>query len=74
MFEDFRKQIDDSAFNDADQEEVSPDEIPVDAPRRLLGLTAIQRFFVAFMLLVMTIILGLLFLLVTAKISFPFIG
>jgi hypothetical protein len=74
MFEDFRKLIDDSGFNDEDQKEVTPEEDPFGEPRRLLGLTAVQRFFVAFMLLMMTIILGVLFLLVTSKIAFPFLG
>ena len=74
MFEDFRKQIDDSAFTDDDQKEVTSDDIPFGEPRRLLGLTAVQRFFVAFMLLMMTIVLGVLILLVTSKISLPFIG
>jgi hypothetical protein len=74
MFEDFRKQIDDSAFNDDDQNTVTPEEIPLGEPRKLLGLTPVQRFFVAFMLLAMAIVLGALILLVTSKIALPFLG
>jgi hypothetical protein len=74
MFEDFRKQIDDSAFPDDNQNEETSVEIPFGEPRLILGLTPVQRFFIAFMLLLMTIVLGVLILLVTSKISLPFIG
>lgn len=74
MFEDFRKLIDDSAFNDDGQKEENPEGTPFGKPRQLFGLTPIQRFFVAFMLLVMTIVLGSLLLLVTQKIALPFLG
>lgn len=71
MFEDFRKQIDDASFPNEDQEEEKPVEI-INQERRFLGMTPVQRFIVAFMLLLMTIILGVLFLLVTSKIAPPF--
>jgi hypothetical protein len=74
MFEDFRKQIDDSAFFDDDQNAEILEVNPFEEPRKLLGLTPVQRFFVAFMLLMMTIILGVLILLVTSKIALPFLG
>ena len=74
MFEDFRKQIDDSAFTDDDQSTETPDDNPFGEPRKLFGLTPVQRFFVALMLLLMTIVLGVLILLVTSKIAFPFLG
>jgi hypothetical protein len=73
MFEDFRKQIDDSAFADEDQNIEPPEEIPFGEPRKYLGLTPIQRFFVAFMLLMMSIVLGVLILLVSSKIAPPFL-
>jgi hypothetical protein len=73
MFEDFRKLIDETAFSDDDQEEL-PDEVLPEEPRLILGLNPIQRFFVAFMLLVMTIVVGVLVLLVTSRIALPFIG
>jgi hypothetical protein len=74
MFEDFRKQIDDSAFSDDNQNEEAPNDILFAEPRLIFGLTPVQRFFVAFMLLMMTIVLGVLVLLVTSKIALPFIG
>lgn len=71
MFEDFRKQVDDSAFDD-DAEEEKPLEAAEKTPRGyFLGLSPSQRFFVVFMLLVMTVILGILFLMVTNKIALP---
>ena len=73
MFEDFRKQIEDSSFTAEDQEEASPVEI-INQEQHLLGMTPVQRFIVAIMLLMMTIILGILFLLVTSKIALPFLG
>jgi hypothetical protein len=73
MFEDFRKQIDDSAFNDDDQNDAL-EEVPFEKPRQILGLNPVQRFFVAFMLLIMTIVLGTLILLVSSKIALPFTG
>jgi len=74
MFEDFRKQIDDSAFPDDDQNAETSDEILFEEPRKLLGLTPVQCFFVALMLLLMTLVLGVLILLVTSKIALPFFG
>jgi hypothetical protein len=74
MFEDFRKQIDDSAFSDDAQNTETPVEIPLGEPRQIFGLTPVQRFFVALMLLLMTIVLGVLILLVTSKIALPFSG
>jgi len=74
MFEDFRKLIDDTAFSDDDHDEEPVDEVLPDEPRLILGLTPIQRFFVAFMLLVMTVVLGMLILLMTSRIALPFIG
>ncbi len=74
MFEDFRKQIDESGFSDEDQNEEPPEGNLFDESRLILGLTPIQRFFVAFMLLLMTFILGVMVLLVTSKIALPFAG
>ena len=71
MFEEFRKQAEEAAFPDEDQEGTQADSA-VDDDGRFLGLTAPQRFLVAFMLLVMTILLGALLLLVTSKVALPF--
>lgn len=72
MFEEFRKQTEDAAFSDDDQAETPPGEILHGEAREFFGLTPVQRFIVAFLLLVMTFTLGVLFLLVTAKIALPF--
>jgi hypothetical protein len=69
MFDDFRKQIDDSFFFDEDNEE--PQSELLSQEHYFLGMTPVQRFIVAVMLLLMTIILGVLFLLVTSRISLP---
>jgi hypothetical protein len=69
MFDDFRKQIDDSSFFNEDNEE--PQSELLKKEHYFLGMTPIQRFIVALMLLLMTIILGVLFLLVTSRISLP---
>lgn len=64
MFEDFRQQAVEDAFEDleAQNQVVAP-------PRsnRLLGMTPPQRFIIALMLLMMTIILSTLCLLVTER-------
>jgi hypothetical protein len=73
MFEDFRKQMDDPEFQEnAPQEEPF---IETNQPAgHFLGMTPVQRFIVAVMLLMMVIILGVLFLLVTSKIVPPFMA
>lgn len=73
MFEDFRKQMDDSSFPG----DKHPASLFVDDPQpegRFLGMTPVQRFIVAVLLLMMTVTLGALFLLVTSKIVPPFLG
>ncbi len=70
MFEDFRKQILDDSFKDEDQKKETPGAIPGET-RYFLGLKPVQRFIVAFLLLVMIVALGVLFLLVTSKIVPP---
>jgi hypothetical protein len=72
MFEDFRKQAEEANFLEEDQEELLRVETPHDADGRFLGMTPMQRFIVALMVLFMTIILGVLFLLVTSKVVLPF--
>jgi hypothetical protein len=71
MFDDFRKQVNDSAFFEEDKDVEPPVEI-VNQSDHILGMTPVQRFIVAVMLLLMTVILGVLFLLVTSKIAPPF--
>jgi hypothetical protein len=70
MFEDFRKQIDDSSFPD-DQTEAQNPKTKIQDTVYFLGMTPAQRFVLVSMLLVITILLGVLFLLVTSKIVPP---
>lgn len=74
MFEDFRKQAESADFPDEFQEEALSEEIPRKIHSRFLGLTPIQRFIIALMLMFMITILGVLFLMVTEKIVFPTVG
>ncbi|NJD58899.1 MAG: hypothetical protein C3F13_03150 [Anaerolineales bacterium] len=71
MFEDFRKQIDDQGFPD-DETPIAPSQhTPVTDRDHFMGMSPVQRFIVALMLLVMAVILGILFLMVTSKIALP---
>jgi hypothetical protein len=75
MFDDFRKQTDETAFPEEKPEDTLAGEFAFDQrPQRFLGMTAPQRFVIAFMLLLMTVILGTFCLLVTSKIVLPFFG
>ncbi len=70
MFEDFRKQAEQHSFGDEPEEEQDQTEVFTD--QRFLGMTPPQRFLIALMLLIMAIILGGLFLVVTSKMVLPF--
>jgi hypothetical protein len=72
MFEDFRKQAEDANFLDEIQEEAGQQKTAHKSDGRFFGMTPVQRFIIALMLLFMIIILGTLFLLVTSKIELPF--
>jgi hypothetical protein len=72
MFEDFRKQAEEADFPNENDEESQPGKAPRNWEGRILGLTPLQRFIVAFMLMLMTVILSLLLLIVTSKIIVPF--
>jgi hypothetical protein len=75
MFDDFRKQTDETAFPEEKPEDnLAADFTFTQEPQRFLGMTAPQRLVIAFLLLMMTIILGTFCLLVTAKIVPPFLG
>jgi hypothetical protein len=71
MFEDFRKQVDDNSFSDDDQPVVPLEKTKLQDTVYFLGMSPVQRFILATMLLVITILLGVLFLLVTSKIVPP---
>ena len=72
MFEDFRKQMGDAPLQDDPKKNLL--EGSTRPTGHFLGMTAVQRFFIAIMLLMMVIILGTLFLLVTSKIVPPFMS
>jgi hypothetical protein len=74
MFEDFRKQMDDKAFPEDDTPVAPARKPPVIEGGYILGMSPVQRFIVVLMLLVMTVILGILFLMVTTKIALPMMG
>lgn len=77
MFEDFRKQTDESSLASHPQiEEVDPrDELMVEEPElHFLGMTAVQRFALMLLVFIMTAILGVLLLLVTDRLALPFAG
>ncbi len=70
MFEDFRKQAEQHSFGEEPEEE--QDQSRGISNQRFLGMTPPQRFLVALMLLIMTVILGGLFLVVTSRMALPF--
>ena len=74
MFEDFRKQAEEADFSDEDLEDELNGEANPDRDGVVLGMTPPQRFIDALMLLIMTIIIGSLFLIVTSKVLLPFLG
>ena len=74
MFEDFRKQAEEADFSDDDQEAELRVKTSRNTNGRFLGITPVQRFIIALMLLFMIIILGVLFLLATSKIVLPAFG
>ena len=71
MFEDFRKQIDDSSFSDDDQSAADGPKTKLQDTVYFLGMSPVQRFILATMVLVIAILLGVLFLLVTSRIVPP---
>jgi hypothetical protein len=73
MFEDFRKQAEQSEFGDDDLNELRP-QPQNGEEKRFLGMTAVQRFIIAALLFVMTVLLGFLLLIVTSKVVLPFMG
>jgi hypothetical protein len=70
MLDDLRRQADEVEYDELDSQEL-PGSVERDPDERFLGLTPIQRFFIALLLLVITILVGLLCLLVTGKIMPP---
>lgn len=79
MFDEFRSEVGDYSFEegrepDSDQDIYSFKEKAAPQKRYFLGMTPVQRFVVAVMLLIMTCILSSFFLLVSERIAPPFLS
>jgi hypothetical protein len=74
-YDSFREQADDNVFVEPEKPAGTSPAAPKRRARRqrgnFLGMTAVQRFIIAVMLLFMICLLGTLCLLVTQKIYFP---
>ena len=74
MLDDFREETDD--FDLLEEEEEKEEKIPaysyqepIQSPQKhFLGMSPIQRFIIAFMVMLMVVIMGTFFLLITEKI------
>ena len=75
MLDDLREQASDSDFfkGEDDGFEYSDAKTSRKTTRNFLGMTPIQRFVIAVMILLMVCVMGSFFLLVTEKIYLPFI-
>ena len=71
MFEDLREDAD---FVEDDEDDYDYQESVASVPTQaqFLGMTPVQRFVIAFLILMMTCILGLFFLLITETLWLPF--
>lgn len=54
-----------------EEEEINPLPPGIEPPRKILGLTAAQRFFLAFLLLVTAILFSVSCLLLTGRVALP---
>jgi hypothetical protein len=71
MLDDFRQQADSSGFFEEDEEPGFPDP-EIQVRRQFLGMTPLQRFVIAVLLLVIVCLIGAFGLLVMEKIVLPF--
>jgi hypothetical protein len=73
MFDDLRQQADQSAFEATPEEHdaFTMQESLTPSRDMLFGMTPVQRFVIAIMLFLMTLIMSSLCLLVTQKVSLP---
>jgi hypothetical protein len=79
MFDEFRQEADEYSFEDAlnakdEQDVYAFKEEPAPKKRTFLGMTPVQRFVIAVLLLMMACILSSFFLLVTERIAPPFLS
>ena len=75
MLDDLREQAGDADFFVEEEESsgFSYEELQASREPQFLGMTPSQRFVIAMMILIMTCILGTFFLLITEKITVPFL-
>jgi hypothetical protein len=75
MLDDLREQASDSDFfmGEDDNFEYDDAKMPQRTARLFLGMTPVQRFVIAVMILMMVCVLGSFFLLVTERIYLPFL-
>jgi len=69
MLDDFRKQADQSTFEEPEEEVIGAQE----PPRYFLGMKPFQRLILALMLLLIVCLVGVFALLATEKIVLPFL-
>lgn len=74
MLDDLREQASDTDFlmGEEDNFEYDDAKMPQRTARLFLGMTPVQRFVIAVMILMMVCVLGSFFLLVTERIYLPF--
>ncbi len=73
MLDDLREQAGDMDFFADDEESYDYNEIPTASPTLFMGMTPVQRFIIAVLVMFMTCIMGTFCLLVTEKIALPFL-
>ncbi len=74
MFDDLRQQSDETSFEQPEQAKAAPVRLPSRPERRILGMTAAQRFVIALMLFIMVCLLGSFCLLLFQKVVPPFLA
>jgi len=72
MLDDFREQADSASFFDEEKSN-EYDEVPIETEKQFLGMTPVQRFVIAFLLLAIVCLIGTFALLATEKVVLPFI-
>ena len=71
MLDDLREQAGDVDFFTDEEESYDYNEIQTAKPTLFMGMTAVQRFIIAVLVMFMTCIMGTFCLLVTEKIALP---
>ena len=73
MLDDLREQAGDVDFFTDEEESYDYNEIQTAKPTLFMGMTAVQRFIIAVLVMFMTCIMGTFCLLVTEKIALPLV-